>query len=171
MSEPLRFDVKRMDRWVGVFTLCYLGLCLLFSGLACYLPKMSVPALGLILMAVGVWGWFRPAGFEVDEENLEIVWPWHRRRIPRAQIVKAWRLDWSHLRPMIRLGVGGLFGMFGWFFRPRKGWVEAYVTSRMDLVLLEADAGQRLLLSPQDAEAFLAGLGMDEEKFDKSSVI
>jgi hypothetical protein len=163
MSAPLSFETKPMDRLLEIVTLCYLGACLFFSGLAWYLPRMCWTALALIFVAVCVWGWLRPTCLEVDAESLSIVWPWHRRRIPRADIVKAWRVDWNGLRPLFRAGVGGVFGMFGWFLRPRKGWIEAYVTSRYDLVLLESAQGQRLVLSPQDPKAFLLGLGLEEE--------
>ena len=42
----------------------------------------------------------------------------------REQIKSTRRVSLKELSPMIRLGVGGLFGVYGWFWRPGKGWLE-----------------------------------------------
>jgi hypothetical protein len=120
-------------------------------------------AAGIALILTLMAGWFRPIAYEVDSEGLRIIYPMRWRRIVRQKIVKAWRLDYRTLSPMIRVGVGGFLGIFGMFYRPGKGWVDVSVTSARDLVLLERQDSCPLLLSPQDPAAFLRSLGMTPE--------
>ena len=151
-----------MDGTIRVVTvLC----CALVLGLvvgALFLPGLVLPALLLMVLMPVVWVWYRPSAYEAGPESLHILWPGRRRMILRGQIESAQRVDMRSLSPMVRVGVGGLFGVFGWFWRPGKGWLEIYCTAQKDLVLLQIHGGHPLLLSPQDPAAFLASLGIKE---------
>jgi hypothetical protein len=148
-----------MDKLFWVVTVaCFV----LILGPAAYYQKFASGAyVALILMLIA--GWFRPVAMEVGAEGLRILYPMRWRTIPRGKIVRAWRVDYKALSPMIRIGVGGFLGIFGMFYRPGKGWVDVNVTSTRDLVLLERSGGHPLLLSPQNPAAFLQSLGMAEE--------
>ena len=91
------------------------------------------------------------------------VCPLRKQVFELANIVKARRLNYGVLRPMVRLGVGGLFGNFKMFYRPGKGWVNVCITSTRDLVLLELVGSSPILLSPPDPAAFLKSLDLSEE--------
>jgi Bacterial PH domain len=163
VSAPRRFALKSLEGAFLASTVLYCVLAMGFGVFAYFLTALWVPALGMVLLLFGVWGWFRPAYFEADGESLHIVWPWRRRMLVRGQILRAWRLDLQALRPVVRVGVGGLLGTFGWLLRPGKGRLEAYITARHDLVLLQLESGWPLLLSPEDPVAFLNCLGLEEE--------
>lgn len=125
---------------------------------------LLVPLAGLLLCLDGaVWLWARPTRFEVTADALVLVWPLRRRRIPRAAIRGASVLDRAGARRQLgvtaRIGVGGLWGGFGWAWSSRLGLVELWVSRGTDLVLVERRPGRALILTPDRPEAFVAALG------------
>jgi Bacterial PH domain len=159
MNAPRRFKLKPMDGIFRAVTVVCAGLAPLTA-----LSSRIDAAVIIVLLMLLVVGWFRPLALEVDAGTLRIVCPLRSQVFQRAKIAKAWRLDYGVLRPMLRLGVGGLFGNFGMFYRPGKGWVNVCVTSTRDLVLLELEGSSPLLLSPRDPANFLESLGLSEER-------
>jgi hypothetical protein len=94
----------------------------------------------------------RPVAYVVAEERLEIERAGIRSRTFVGRIGEARR---GRLGLRI-VGDGGGYGYLG-RFRAEGHVVEAFVTSRRDVVLLRA-GGRRLALSPADPDAFVAAL-------------
>jgi len=95
----------------------------------------------------------------VHAGDIEVVWPLRRRRIPRAGILEVRLLDKAALRAITgsaaRVGVGGLWGGFGWLWTQHRGIVQMYVSRSDGLVWIERGAARPWLITPQSPEAFL----------------
>jgi len=155
------FPLKPLDlglKWVTFF--CVVAACSTVLG-AFFAPVLDTPFLLLLSLGLAVWGWFRPRRLEAGPEGIHVLWPWRRRWILRGQIVGMRIADLNEFKPMLRVGVGGLGGIFGWFWRPGKGWIEVYSTSRCGLLVLELEGGRNLLLSPLDPKAMMSALAID----------
>lgn len=118
----------------------------------------SLPAALLLGLAAVVWLVWRPSRFVLAPGKLALEYPVRTKRIALAGLEAAEvitsggfkeRFGWA-----LRVGVGGLFGGFGWL-RTGKGWVEMDI-SRVDGMVLLTFAGRMpLLLTPEDPEAFI----------------
>jgi hypothetical protein len=109
-----------------------------------------------------VWLWARPSRFEVSADGLVMVWPLRRRRIPRARIGAVRLVDRGDLRRELgwgaRVGVGGLWGQFGWAWTSRRGWVDTYISRLDGLVWVDLRDGRPLLITPADPEGVVRAL-------------
>jgi hypothetical protein len=109
------------------------------------------------------WLYARPNRFEVGPDGLLIVWPARRRRIDRRDISGARVLASGQFRPEFgwaaRIGVGGLWGGFGWAWTSRRGLLDLYVSRTDGCVLVERRSGRALLLTPERPEEFARALG------------
>jgi hypothetical protein len=72
-----------------------------------------------------------------DIKSVEIV--------ERNKISGAWRI----------FGVGGLFGYYGRFWNSEMGTMTFYATRTADAVLIRTHADNKIILTPDDPEAFL----------------
>lgn len=126
---------------------------------------VGAPSLGLVggllgVLYVATWLVARPAGFALQPTALWLVFPLWRHPIGWEGVVGAQRVpDARALREALgvpfRVGVGGLWGVFGWVWTTRRGWVVT-LTSRADGgVLVEREGAAPLLLSPDDPQAFV----------------
>jgi len=111
-------------------------------------------ALMLPLCYAGVWLWCRPAEFCVGQRGVEIRWPLRSRTLPWTELAAAQAAPAGaglreQLGVAIRVGVGGLWGAFGWIWSTRRGWCTVYVSRTQDLVWLERLGRPPLLLSPE----------------------
>jgi hypothetical protein len=128
-----------------------------------------------VLAVAGVWAGFwivaavfagtlllaRPLRFEIAPDQLAIVWPLWTRRIRRSEIVTARVVPCKAVKrevwpAVIRVGVGGLFGQFGWLVGPGKV-VETWISSTDGLVVVEGR--RKMVLTPERPEEFVAALG------------
>ena len=118
-------------------------------------------ALLLLLLYGAVWVWWRPSRFEVSSLGVTLVFPGRRRTIPVLDIVAANVLTRQAFRDQfgraVRVGVGGLWGGFGWL-RTGGGWVEFYVSSLDRYVLIRRQRHLPLLISPEHPEQMVAAL-------------
>jgi hypothetical protein len=101
-----------------------------------------------------VWG-FAPDGYTIGPDAALRV----RRRLfgglDFAIRGRAERAPWTLGFGSVRLGgSGGLFGFYGFFYKPGVGRYRAYLTSRTQLVSVPTDRGL-VVLSPADPDAFL----------------
>jgi Bacterial PH domain len=147
-------------RWLTL-VLAALPAALLIAG-AIGPRSLWVPALLLILIYGWVWTRFRPTAFVVHPDTLEVIWPLKRRQIRRDQISAVRLIDWHELRRQVgwgmRVGAGGLWGGFGWFWTSRRGIVQMYV-SRLDrFVWIEQGSERPWLITPEQPEAFVGAL-------------
>ena len=124
--------------------------------------QLALPGIILVILYAGVWVRFRPSRFVVAREDLSVVWPLKHTSIPRSEITEVRLLDAPALRREIgwgvRIGVGGLWGGFGWLWTKRRGIVQMYI-SRMDrFVWIERGGARAWLITPIDPEAFVRAL-------------
>lgn len=148
-------------RWLTV-ALFILPVAFIASGLLGSAPLLA-PGLLMVVLYTWVWLWMRPRGFVVRQDEIEVVWPLRRRRIARTSITQAQRMDRRALRALTgaaaRVGVGGLWGGFGWLWTQRRGIVQMYVSRSDGLVWIERGAERPWLITPTSPEAFVRALG------------
>ena len=106
----------------------------------------------LITLYGAVWLWCRPSRFVISDQSIEIVFPGWRRPIP-IQDISSLRLiskdtfgqefGWA-----VRIGVGGLWGGFGWLWTYRGGFLEFYISQLDEFVLISRLRGNNLLITP-----------------------
>ena len=118
-----------------------------------------------LLIAAGcllVWLYARPNRFEVSSQGLAIVWPLRHRLIPAREILRARPIETWELRQEVglgaRIGVGGLWGQFGWLWTMRGGTLITYVSRTDGLVLIERRSGWPLLITPAHRDDFVRAL-------------
>ena len=114
----------------------------------------------LIIIYGSVWLWCRPSRFVVSDNYIDIVFPGWRRKIP-IQDVSAIRIiskdtfaqefGWA-----VRIGVGGLWGGFGWLWTNRGGFLEFYISQLDEFVLISRLKGNNLLITPVNPYQFVA---------------
>jgi hypothetical protein len=57
-----------------------------------------------------------------------------------------------------RVGVGGLWGGFGWLWTSRRGLIDMYVSRGDGLLMVERLAGRPLLITPEHPDEFSRAL-------------
>lgn len=141
-----------------------LGLCLLPAalGLAALTGArmLAVPALLLLLLYGAVWAFARPRLFAAAPGLLDIVFPAWRRST--ADVTSASLITTREFQETfgwaMRIGVGGLWGGFGWLWTSRRGLIEFYISRTDAFVVVERRAGRTLLLTPDDPDGMVKTL-------------
>lgn len=123
------------------------------------LPVVAPVGCFLVLIYGSVFLWWRPTRFEVSPGGLAVVFPLRRKAVAMGAITAVERVDWREFRrrygKVVRVGAGGLWGGFGWLWRPGV-WVEFYI-SRMDgLVLIDRVGAPPLLITPERPDELVA---------------
>ncbi|MGF1509735.1 MAG: PH domain-containing protein [Myxococcota bacterium] len=159
-----RFRVPPMSRALVLTT----TLAFLVPGsflLCAALWKVPLGGLGfaLLVLYAAVWLWFRPLRYEVTDAKLEIVFPLRTRTIRLRDVRSADALPGALARNrlgfVVRVGVGGLFGVFGRLWTSRAGWLDAYITRLDKFVWLDRQHPHRsLILSVDDPDGFVQQL-------------
>jgi Bacterial PH domain len=144
-------------------TLVVLALPPVFLAVAAvWTPLLLRPAVLLLALYAWVWLRFRPTAFVIHPRTLEVIWPLKRREIPRAEISAVRLIDRQSLRREVgrgvRVGVGGLWGGFGWLWTSRRGIVQMYVSRTDGLVWIERGDDRPWLISPEHPAAFVQAL-------------
>lgn len=165
------FPIAPMDKAVKISTilmiifLALLSVALVFMGI--WLPQVGgwlfllagLVAVGSATLVVLIRIYSRPQGFEVSPEGIRIVWPGRSRKLPKAAFAEMRLVTRTELGPLTRrFGLRGIWGCFGWFTSEYMGNMDAYVTCHDSLVYLRLKNRRPLLLTPQNAEQFLATL-------------
>ena len=159
----MRFELAEMSP--SIRTLTYALLALMAGvGIAALLgiAALAIPALAMLAISAWVWLRFRPTAFVVTPQSVEVVWPLKRRKIRRDTISAVRLIDRAELHREvgwgIRVGVGGLWGAFGWLWTERRGVVQMYV-SRVDrLVWIDRRGTRPWLITPARPEMFVQTL-------------
>jgi len=160
------FPLAPMSGFIRGLTilLFLLPVAFIVSGLLWGAPRLSVGVL-LVALYLWVWLWMRPSRFTVHADRIEVVWPLRKRTIARASVSAAQQVDRGELRTMTgaaaRVGVGGLWGGFGWLWTQRRGIVQMYVSRTDGLVWIERGAERPWLITPASPETFVRLLGGD----------
>ena len=159
------FEVAKMSPLVAALTGLVLATPLLFGALAWLDPRqagaVTLLVVALLAMVALVWLFARPTRFELEPDALVVVFPLRTLRIPRADVSGASRVtEPIHLAfgRAVRVGVGGLFGVFGLLWTGRRGWMTVYVTNTDRLVLVERRGARPLLVSPASPDAFVQAI-------------
>lgn len=163
MTDARTFPLAGMCTSIRVLTLGMLALPLVFFATAVFVgAPLLLP--GAAIAALYAWTWLRmrPTGFAVSREALEVVWPLRRARIPRAEIAGVRRIEPDELRREVgfatRVGVGGLWGAFGWLWSRRRGIVRMYISRTDGFVWIEMKSGRPWLVTPAEPESFVRAL-------------
>lgn len=117
-----------------------------------------LPAALLLGLAASVWLFFRPARFRLERGVLVLEYPVRAKRIALGGLAAAELITSAgfkaRFRWALRVGVGGLFGGFGWL-RTAHGWVEMDISRTDGMVLLTFTGRSPMLLTPEDPEVFI----------------
>src|SRR5262247_1158191 len=113
-----------MSPLILILTWALLVLPLIFVGNAVFGKHLAmIPALLVVAIYSWVWLRFRPTRFVVRADVLEVIWPLKHRYIRRESISQVRLIDRRELRSMagwcMRVGAGGLWGVFGWLWTGR----------------------------------------------------
>jgi hypothetical protein len=151
------------DKSVKIFTavISFIFLLSVIGLIGIFIVEKSIilPVLSLVILSAFVLAYvYRPVSYTISNEQLFINRLAGDIVIPKASIKQVDVIDKDVVDGAFRtFGVGGLFGYFGKFSNARFGSMTWYV-SRMDkLVLLTTDT-EKILLSPDDVEGFVAAL-------------
>ena len=111
-----------------------------------------VPVLLLLVLYAAVWLVARPRSFEAAAGVIDIRFPIWTRSL--EDVVGSRVVTTPELREtfglMLRVGVGGLWGGFGWLWTSRRGLIEFYISRTEGFVILERGQGRPLLITPDD---------------------
>lgn len=129
------------------------------SGVA---PVLFWPG-GLTLgIYIGVWLLGRPSSFLLSESQVIVQWPFGSRSYVRDDLVRAECIDALEFKRRlgfaVRVGAGGLWGVFGLLWSYRVGWVNVYLSSHKQFVWLEFSGRRPLIITPQRDREFLEAL-------------
>jgi hypothetical protein len=144
----------------AVMSAFVLAIPVVFLGIGYATPVVRLPMYGsaafVLVLTAGTWLAGRPTRFEVSDDGLELVWPVWSRTVTRASITRARVVTKREVDEVmggaVRVGVGGLFGVFGLLRTAKLGWVSCYITTIEPLVLIERSEGRSLLISPSQPE-------------------
>lgn len=158
----MSFRLARMDRLLFGMTALLLPLPVVLWWLS---PgRLLWPAaLFVLLIYLVILLWLRPLRFELGAEDLLVVWPLRRERIPLRSIQEARRLDTNHalkseLGFAMRIGAGGLWGGFGLLKTEKRGMMRFYISRISDYVFLSMSSGKSWLITPEGHRRFLREL-------------
>jgi hypothetical protein len=164
MNSSVSFPLAPLSPALKIITglLCALPLLFIILAITLQLPVFWLTAAGLGILYALVWQWCRPTAFVITPEHLSITFPRWQRRIPLSTIVDVRRVDMATFAQeygfALRVGVGGLWGGFGWLWTTRKGWVEFYISRQDRFTLVLRNTGLPLLISPEPGAEFVETL-------------
>src|SRR5215831_15565109 len=126
MSDSRAFPLAGMDPLIWMLTVGLLLLPVIFFATVVFGGSpLLIP--GALIVALYAWTWLRmrPTRFVVSPAGLEVVWPLKRSRILCHEIASVRTIDAPALKREVglaaRVGVGGLWGAFGWLWSRRRG--------------------------------------------------
>lgn len=159
------FPMAPMSRLIAGLTVLAWSVPALLLGLAAAgiaPPLTAGVGVAVALIYGAIWIWWRPASFGLGGAGLELRFPGRRTLVEAREVANARRLEAADFKREfgfgLRVGVGGLWGGFGWLWTRRGGWVEFYVSRTDGFVLVERRTGMPLLVTPKDPEGFVEAL-------------
>jgi hypothetical protein len=155
------FPAAPLDGTARSVTRLVWGLALVFGVAGLVLLAVTEPVVGatLVLVALvdgGIAWWLRarePVAYLIEDDGLVVE---RRHAGPRRYVGRLAELRRGSLGLRVA-GDGGAYGYLG-KFRAGGRTVDAFVTSRRDVVLLSV-GDRELALSPADPDAFIAAAG------------
>ncbi|MBO9594720.1 MAG: hypothetical protein J7599_17585 [Niabella sp.] len=99
---------------------------------------------------------FSVTKYQINQEELIICRPFGNKKIPLTTLASAAIIDPKLLRWSWRIfGSGGMFGYYGTFGNKHLGTMKWYMTRKDRVVLITTVHNKKLLLSPDDVDAFI----------------
>lgn len=133
-----------------------------FIGALTVTTALFAPLFFICLIYAWVWLRFRPTAFVVRPDVLEVVWPLKRRTLSRDGIREVRLMDAAALHREVgwgaRVGAGGVWGGFGWFWTQHRGIVQMYVSRTDGFVWIERGRERPWLITPERPEEFVRQL-------------
>lgn len=161
------FKLAPMSALILSLTIALWGLPFIFLLWAIFTAgstqKATIAIVLFLLVLYGIiWVGFRPSRFLLTENQLTLIFPARQRSFPLEDLGEAQLLSEAEFRQKfgwaLRIGVGGLWGGFGWLYTGQKGMLEFYVSRSDGLVWVERRSGNDLLLTPNQPEHFIQAL-------------
>lgn len=122
-------------------------------------PATPLYTTATCLLLYGLAFAFRPVGYVVTSEAVQVSRPLLNVHIRRADIRRVMALPAQDISASIRLfGVGGLFGYYGRYTNRRLGRTTWYATRRDTPVLVETTDDKKYILTPNDPSGFVRAL-------------
>ncbi|MEY3299738.1 MAG: hypothetical protein RLZZ597_2998 [Cyanobacteriota bacterium] len=156
MSLSHSFKLAPMSPLIRGLTLILWLLPLTFGTWALVSHERIAGIIFLLLIALygATWVWYRPSRFVISPDSLKIIFPGWQRRIPMGDISHICITSKEDFRQQfgwaIRIGVGGLWGGFGWLWTAKQGLVEFYISQLDSFVLIKRTTGKSLLITPDN---------------------
>jgi hypothetical protein len=102
---------------------------------------------------------FCPIHYQISSNALLIRRYGGNVLIDRTEIKEVKAIDPANLRKSVRIfGVGGLFGHYGKYANQTLGSMRWYATRKNNTVLLLTHANEKIILTPDAPEQFIAAL-------------
>jgi hypothetical protein len=127
---------------------------LMFGALIVF--NFSLPLAIFLILIYLICMVLKPLSYEITQDELIIRRLIKSVRINRADIKSLELIEKATLSGTIRtFGVGGLFGWYGKFANSQLGNMTWYLTRRDKPVLILKKDSKKILISPDQAEAFV----------------
>ncbi|HEY9647092.1 MAG TPA: hypothetical protein V6C88_12010 [Chroococcidiopsis sp.] len=155
------FSLAAMSPSLKWLTTAVLTLPLILGVIALTTHEPVSGGVALLLIAVcgGVWLWCRPYRFVVADDDLKMVFPGWQRTVPIGSISRVRCISketfYQEFGWAMRIGVGGLWGGFGWLWTSKQGLIEFYISQLDEFVLVERSHGRSLLITPEHPIRFV----------------
>lgn len=159
-----RYQLARMPPLIRGLTYSLWGLPLLLGGLGLWQQDqwLIMVAVALVALFTLIWLGCRPSHIDLTPTALHLVFPLWQRTLPLQtlrhvhlleSLVLKQELGWA-----VRIGLGGLWGTFGWLWTQKRGLVEVYLSSLEAFVFVERQQGFPLLITPENPRQFVQHL-------------
>jgi Bacterial PH domain len=111
----------------------------------------------LILFLIYVIGYlFAPRNYSITADTVLINRPLTNIKIKKSDIKSVDIIERNKISKAWRIfGVGGLFGYYGRFWNSEMGSMTFYATRTADAILIQTHADNKIILTPDEPEAFL----------------
>ncbi len=157
-----------LDKTAKVVSICT---CLLIVGIIVYLLLSldEIPIyilllnIGLVLLPFICYG-LKPSRYEITENTIVIHRLFKNIIIEKSTITNMEQLSKSELKNVWRMmGIGGVFGYIGKFSATKLGQMTWYATNLNNAVLIHISDKQKILITPQNPEAFIEAIPLSEQ--------
>ncbi len=159
-----QYRLARMSPLIRGLTYSLWVLPLLLGGLGFWQQDqmLIMVAVALVAFFILIWLGCRPSHIDLTPTALHLVFPLWQRALPLQTFRQARLLESLDLKQelgwAVRIGVGGLWGTFGWLWTQKRGLVEVYLSSLEEFVFVERQQGFPLLITPENSRQFVQHL-------------
>jgi hypothetical protein len=111
----------------------------------------------VVVIALIVAALYRPKAYKLGLEGLDILRPIGELNFPLHRFRSVSSITSKELGFGIRtFGSGGFLGYFGKFYYKNYGHINLYVCDREKMLLIILDDERKIIVSPDDPEAFMS---------------